>query len=117
MKQLPYSVARCDQRPQIGLSAQSQPCHSSKAVTERRVTNRVARVTRVTLQSVENRGSVKIREGSVKIFVKQIIMLTTGAINKNQPSYIYIYTHIHIHMPTLMNPDMFLLSFHLKLKH
>ena len=70
MKQLPYSAARCDHRPQIGLSAQGQPCHSSKAVTERRVTSRV---TRVILQSVENRGSVKIREGSVKIFVKQII--------------------------------------------
>ena len=93
MKQLPYSVARCDQRPQIGLSAQSQPCHSSKAVTERRVTNRVARVTRVTLQSVENRGSVKIREGSVKIFVKQIIMLMTGAINKNKPSDIFLEVH------------------------
>ena len=73
MKQLPYSAARCDHRPQIGLSAQGQPCHSSKAVTERRVTSRVTRVTRVILESVENRGSVKIREGSVKIFVKQII--------------------------------------------
>ena len=60
-------------------------------MTERRVTSRVTRVTRVILESVENRGSVKIREGSVKIFVKQIIMLMTGAINKNQPSYIYIY--------------------------
>ena len=65
-------------------------------MTDRRVTSRVTRVTRVILESVENRGSVKIREGSVKIFVKQIIMLTTGAINKNQPSYIYIYMSIEL---------------------
>ena len=70
MKQLTYVVARCDHRPQIGLCTQGQPCHNSNAVTERRVTSRVTRVTRVILESVGNRGSVKIREGSVKIFVK-----------------------------------------------
>ena len=60
-------MARCDHGRQIGMSIQGQPCHSSKAVTEGRVTM----VTRVTLEIVENRGCAKIREGSVKIAEKQ----------------------------------------------
>ena len=46
------------------------------------------RVTRVTLESVENRGSVKIREGSAKVSVKQIIIRTPGVNNKYQQSCI-----------------------------
>jgi hypothetical protein len=49
-----------------GLSSQEcclDLCHISKAVTKRRIT----RVTRVTLESVENRRSLKMREGSVKM--------------------------------------------------
>ena len=52
VKQLPYSMARCDHTPQIGLSAQGQPCHSSKAVTERRVTG----ITMLKLEALKTGG-------------------------------------------------------------
>ena len=57
---------------------------------------RVTRVTRVTSESVENRGSVKIREGSAKSTVKLILIITPGVNNKYQQSYIYIYIIIYI---------------------
>jgi hypothetical protein len=56
---------------------------------------RVTRVNRVTLESVENRGSVKIREGSAKSAVKVIIIRTHSVNNQYQQSYIYI----HIYSP------------------
>ena len=51
---------------------------------------RVTRVTRVTSESVTNRGSVKIREGSVKSTVKLTIRGHFGVNNKYQQSLIII---------------------------